>query len=105
MDKGRDKEDLLRLRKEICERYVKNRSYWTVEARDPERDRTSTSYEAAVKAWHEERAALYERLIREELGDDGCGAFLVWGDPSLYDSTLRIIDQVLAEGPSHSSMK
>jgi precorrin-6A synthase len=98
MDKGREKEDLLRLRKDICERHVKNRSYRTVEARDPERDRTSPAYEAAVKAWHEQRAALYERLIRDELGDDECGAFLVWGDPSLYDSTLRIIDQVLARG-------
>jgi precorrin-6A synthase len=98
MDKGREKEDLLRLRKDICERHVKNRSYRTVEARDPERDRTSPAYEAAVKAWHEQRAALYERLIRDELGDDECGAFLVWGDPSLYDSTLRIVDQVLARG-------
>jgi precorrin-6A synthase len=98
MDKGREKEDLLRLRKDICERHVKNRSYRTVEARDPERDRTSPAYEAAVKAWHQQRAALYERLIRDELGDDECGAFLVWGDPSLYDSTLRIVDQVLARG-------
>ena len=65
---------------------------------DPERDRTSASYVAAVEAWHEERAALYERLIRDELGEDGCGAFLVWGDPSLYDSTLRIVDRVLARG-------
>jgi precorrin-6A synthase len=98
MDKGREKEDLLRLRKDICERHVKNRSYRTVEARDPERDRTSPAYEAAVKAWHEQRAALYERLIRDELGEDECGAFLIWGDPSLYDSTLRIVDQVLARG-------
>ena len=33
-----------------------------------------------------------------ELGPDGVGAFLVWGDPSVYDSTLRIIDRVLASG-------
>ena len=71
LDKGREKEDLLRLRKDICERYVKNRSYRTVEARDPERDRASSSYEAAVKAWHGQRAAVYERLIRDELI---CGA-------------------------------
>jgi precorrin-6A synthase len=44
------------------------------------------------------RAGVYERLIRDELGDDESGAFLVWGDPSLYDSMLRIIDQVLARG-------
>jgi precorrin-6A synthase len=35
--------------------------------------------------------------IATELTDDGVGAFLVWGDPSLYDSTLRIIDDVLVD--------
>jgi precorrin-6A synthase len=37
-------------------------------------------------------------LITAELGEDGCGAILVWGDPSLYDSTLRIIDQLVERG-------
>jgi len=96
MDKGREKEDLVRLRKEICKRYIKNKSYRTIEVPDPERDRTASSYESGVKAWHEQRAAVYERLIGQELGEDERGAFLVWGDPSLYDSTLRIVDQVAA---------
>jgi len=95
MDKGQEKEDLVRLRKEICERYIKDKAYRIVEAPDPPRDRTASSYEPAVRAWHEHRASLYERLIGEELGEDECGAFLVWGDPSLYDSTLRIIDQII----------
>jgi len=69
-----------------------------VEAPDPPRDRTSSSYEPAVRAWHEQRADIYERLIREELTEDECGAFLVWGDPSLYDSTLRVIEQIIARG-------
>lgn len=98
MDKGEEKEDLVRLRKDICERYIKDKTYRTVETADPPRDRNPSSYEPAVRAWHEQRAAIYERLIGEELGDDKCGAFLVWGDPSLYDSTLRIIDQVIARG-------
>ena len=98
MDKGQEKEDLVRLRKEICERYIKDKSYRTVETPDPPRDRTPSSYETAVRDWHEERAGIYERLIRDELGEDECGAFLVWGDPSLYDSTLRIIDQIVARG-------
>jgi precorrin-6A synthase len=98
MDKGRGKEDLVRLRKEICERYIKDKSYRTIQIRDPERDRTAPSYEAGVKAWHDQRAIVYERLIRQELGEEECGAFLVWGDPSLYDSTLRIIDQITARG-------
>jgi precorrin-6A synthase len=98
MDKGQEKEDLVRLRKEICERYINNKSYRTVETPDPARDRRPASYEPAVREWHEQRAGIYERLIGEELGEDECGAFLVWGDPSLYDSTLRIIDQISARG-------
>ena len=98
MDKGQEKDDLVRLRKDICERYIKDNSYRTVETADPPRDRTPSSYESTVRAWHDERAGIYERLIGEELGDDECGAFLVWGDPSLYDSTLRIIDQIIARG-------
>jgi precorrin-6A synthase len=98
MDKGREKEDLVRLRKEICDRYIKDKSYRTIEVRDPERDRTASSYEAGVKAWHEQRAAIYERLIGQELGEKECGAFLVWGDPCLYDGTSRIIDQITARG-------
>jgi precorrin-6A synthase len=88
----------VRLRKEICERHIKHKSYRTVEAADPPRDRSPASYEPAVQAWHEQRAGIYERLITEELGEDECGAFLVWGDPSLYDGTLRIIEQIIARG-------
>lgn len=96
MDKGQDKADLVRLRKEICERYIKEKSYRTVEILDPPRDRAPSSYEPAVRAWHEQRVGIYEKLIGEKLGDEECGAFLVWGDPSLYDSTLRIIDRIIA---------
>jgi precorrin-6A synthase len=98
MDKGQEKGDLVRLRREICERYIKDKSYRTVETMDPPRNRTASSYEPAVRAWHEQRADIYERLIGEELGENECGAFLVWGDPSLYDSTLRIIDQIITRG-------
>src|SRR5262249_1976256 len=98
MDKGHEKDDLVRLRKDICERHIKDRSYRIIETADPPRDRTPSSYEPTVRAWHEQRADIYARLIRDELGDNGCGAFLVWGDPSLYDSTLRIIDQIVARG-------
>ena len=46
--------------------------------------------------WHEARSVLFEQAILENLPEDGVGAFLVWGDPSLYDSMLRIIDRILA---------
>jgi precorrin-6A synthase len=93
-DKGHDKEDLKRLRTQICERYIEGRGYRTIEVQDPERDRTSPEYECAVAAWHGQRATLYETLIREHVAENECGAFLVWGDPGLYDSTLRVIGQI-----------
>jgi precorrin-6A synthase len=96
IDKGDDKADLAQLRKEMCARYVENPSCRIVEAEDPERNRRPAHYETAVTTWHARRAAIYERMIREELSDTQHGAFLVWGDPSLYDSTLRIVDQVAA---------
>lgn len=96
-DKGQEKQDLLRLRKLICQRYVNNKSHRTVEIEDPRRDRAGACYEESVKAWHAERAIVYEKMIRHELGENQCGAFLVWGDPSLYDSTLRIIGGIAAE--------
>jgi precorrin-6A synthase len=98
IDKGEEKQDLVRLRQEICERYIKDKSYRTVEAADPPRDRRPSAYEPTVRAWHEQRAGIYEKLIADELGENECGAFLVWGDPSLYDSTLRIIEQIIARG-------
>ena len=105
IDKGKEKEELLRLRKEICERHVRDKSDRTIEAPDPPRDRNPASYQSAVASWHEQRADLFERLIGEELHEDECGAFLVWGDPSLYDSTLRIIDRIVARGTVASNMR
>jgi precorrin-6A synthase len=93
-DKGEETADLLRARKDVCERYMQAKPYRIVEIQDPKRDRRSDAYQFAVAAWHEKRAALYEEVIREQLSENEVGAFLVWGDPSLYDSTLRIIDQV-----------
>jgi precorrin-6A synthase len=97
--KGENKASLLELRAEICRRYIRDQSgYRVVEIPDPPRDRTASAYQSAVSDWHDKRAALFEQAIAEELPADGCGAFLVWGDPALYDSTLRVIDRVLARG-------
>ena len=94
MDKGEAKQDLVALRKEICERYIDNPSYRIIEATDPVRDPQIIDYQERVEAWHQQRALIYEEMITKELDENQCGAFLVWGDPSLYDSTLRIIDQI-----------
>lgn len=97
VDKGDGKQELVELRREICERYVDGEYRW-VQVRDPERDRTAAGYREAVEDWRLRRADVYAALIRDELAQDECGAFLVWGDPSLYDSTLAILDALRARG-------
>ncbi|MGW2640644.1 precorrin-6A synthase (deacetylating) [Streptomyces sp. NPDC001348] len=100
LDKGEAKSDLTRLRRDMLDAHVPEGAYRLVEARDPERDRSAggTAYSPAVEDWRSARADIYERLITEELGEDETGAFLVWGDPALYDSTLGILEEVLERG-------
>ncbi|MFI5613378.1 precorrin-6A synthase (deacetylating) [Amycolatopsis sp. NPDC051903] len=98
LDKGAAKADLVRLREDILARFVTRPGYRVVTAEDPARDRTPADYRAAVADWHALRTDVYERLIRDELADGQTGAFLVWGDPSLYDSTITLIEAVLARG-------
>jgi precorrin-6A synthase len=95
-DKGEPKDALNALRREICERYIEQAGYRIVPIRDPVRDPSISDYQTRVRAWHEQRAQLYEQAIERDLPEDGCGAFLVWGDPSLYDSTLRIVEELAA---------
>ena len=96
-DKGEAAGELLQVRKEICLRHVEP-TCRLIEFRDPERERTSDSYLSAVEAWHESRAAIYEALIEQHVGENQCGAFLAWGDPSLYDSILRIMEALSKRG-------
>ncbi|PZT71365.1 precorrin-6A synthase (deacetylating) [Streptomyces sp. SW4] len=100
LDKGEAKADLVRLRRDMLRTHVQEGTYRVVEARDPERDRAAggAAYSPAVDDWRSARAGIYERLIAEELGPDQTGAFLVWGDPALYDSTLGILEEVLERG-------
>jgi precorrin-6A synthase len=81
------------LRREICERFIRKPGYRFVELGDPKRA-DDADYRKAVMDWHAVRARLWADAIAAELPPDGVGAFLAWGDPSLYDSTLRILDAV-----------
>lgn len=100
LDKGMSKQKLLHLRHEICERYITDRRYRFVEASSPERQRDEADYGASVEALNRNKQAVFERLIDDELEDGQCGAFLVWGDPSLYDSTIRILQAIIERGQS-----
>ncbi|HWG14410.1 MAG TPA: precorrin-6A synthase (deacetylating) [Streptosporangiaceae bacterium] len=100
LDKGPDKQQLADVRQEILGRYVRDHGYRLVHLQDPERDRTADGYAEAVEDWRRRRADAYGQLITAEVGDDETGAFLVWGDPSLFDSTLPILADLAARGLS-----
>ncbi|WP_085607599.1 MULTISPECIES: precorrin-6A synthase (deacetylating) [unclassified Pseudomonas] len=97
MDKGQSKDKLIDLRREICERYITDRTYRFAEAHSPERER-GVDYSASVDDLNRAKQQTFERLINDELADGQCGGFLVWGDPALYDSTIRILQAILASG-------
>ncbi|MFJ4064695.1 precorrin-6A synthase (deacetylating) [Pseudomonas sp. NPDC089996] len=98
LDKGGGKDELVRLRKAMLERYRPEGGYRLVQVADPQRDARAADYAGAVHDWHRQRAALYARLISEEMGAEDIGAFLLWGEPGLYDSTLRILERVRDRG-------
>lgn len=98
LDKGTVKDELLQLRKNILEHYIEHADYRVVQVEDPQRDGAASDYVGAVHDWHQKRATLYAHLIESELAEGECGAFLLWGEPTLYDSTLRILDLVQARG-------
>ena len=83
--KGAD-DPLLGVRQQLCDRY----GVELVAVADPERDRDDPSdYDGAVKDWHAARVAAYAEALAARPGEVG---FLVWGDPSLYDSTIRVVE-------------
>jgi len=92
-------QELVELRRQIVERHRTAGAYRTVELDDPPRPwRQATDYPEAVERWRAARVAQWERALREHLDDDATGAFLVWGDPSLYESTLAVVQEIAARG-------
>lgn len=68
-----------------------------VELHDPRRPwQTTPDYPAAVKRWREQRLADWSGAVATHLEAGQVGGFLVWGDPSLYESTLAIVQQLVA---------
>jgi precorrin-6A synthase len=98
MDKGPAKTKLIELRKEICRRYISGNDHRFVDATSPAWARDTEDYFSTVDGLNRDKQALFERLIAEEMTEGECGAFLVWGDPTLYDSTIRIVEAIASSG-------
>ncbi|MCP9481676.1 precorrin-6A synthase (deacetylating) [Shimia sp. CNT1-13L.2] len=95
--KGDEKTELADLRRMIAADILKT-SPKIVEFDYPVRDAKTPKYLDGVNTWHDALATIWGDLIRDHVVDGGKVALMVWGDPSLYDSTLRIADRLLAQG-------
>jgi precorrin-6A synthase len=97
LDKRAETADLVEIRKRICAAHIRN-PHRVVTVEDPPRERHPADYGATVEAWHAARAERLETAFAAELEAGQVGAILVWGDPALYDSTLRILDRIASRG-------
>ena len=88
--KGADKADLAQLRRAICADVLTNPDTVIAEFDLSVRDPSILDYIARVEQWHDAIAQVWARTIAAHLPGGGRVALLVWGDPALYDSTLRI---------------
>jgi precorrin-6A synthase len=87
--KGEGKADLAELRRTICDEVLTNAATQIVEFELPVRDEATDDYRQRVDDWHNAIAVTWQSAMSAHPGAAKV-ALLVWGDPSLYDSTLRI---------------
>jgi precorrin-6A synthase len=95
--KGASKADLADLRRTICEQHLTAQTR-VVEFDLPVRDASTPDYLDGVNDWHDAIAAVWAALLTSHLPKGGRAALMVWGDPSLYDSSLRIAERLAAAG-------
>lgn len=86
--KGDAKADLADLRRVIVAQVV-TAPVQVAEYDVPQRDGRD-DYIGAVNDWHDAIAGVWADAMATHLPNGGHVALMVWGDPSLYDSTLRI---------------
>jgi precorrin-6A synthase len=99
MDKGEAKSSMIDLRREICARFIAaDRTYRFTNAQSPQWDRHSGEYKTVIDGLNHDKQAIFEQMIAEEMQDGETAGLLVWGDPSLYDSTIRIMADISATG-------
>jgi precorrin-6A synthase len=96
LEKGRAKDAMVALRREVCRRHAGDRAYRVVEAPSPPRERRPADYAACVDDLNRAKQETFERMVADNLAEGQVGAILAWGDPSLYDSTIRNVEAIAA---------
>lgn len=97
-NKGAGKDDLAGLRQAICAEVLAGAAQppKIVEFDLPVRDPATADYRQRVDDWHDAIAEVWQAAMATHLPKGGRVGFLVWGDPSLYDSTMRIAERLRA---------
>lgn len=94
--KENEYDDLVDARRLIIDRH-RTSPLRTVELHDPARPwQKVPDYDAAVARWRQQRLDQWSAAVAAELREGEVGGFLVWGDPSLFESTLAIVDKLIA---------
>jgi precorrin-6A synthase len=96
LEKGAAKDGMMELRREICRRHAGERSYRVIEEPSPRRDPRPADYAACVDDLNRAKQDAFAKMIADGLGEGQTGAILAWGDPSLYDSTIRNVAAIAA---------
>lgn len=93
--KESDYDDLVRIRRSVVERH-RTRPVVIIPLKDfPRPWKTTPDYPAAVAKWRAQRLESWTAAVAENLLDGQKGGFMCWGDPSLYESTLAIVDLLI----------
>ena len=96
-EKSEEKAGLNAVRLRVLQRAVPTGGHRIVPFDVPERRPAPTpEYQGSIVDWRTALKDAYVRLFSTQLKDEEAGAFLVWGDPSLYDGTLSILHDMQA---------
>lgn len=102
--KGEFKAELVDVRTRLCAQVLSNPATRLVGFDMPLRDGADPDYPGAVNRWHDAIAEVWLAQVQAHLPQGGRLAMLVWGDPSLYDSTLRIAERLALRLPLRVSV-
>ena len=95
--KGSEKSDLANLRYQICDKLLGSKTPPIVEFDIPKR-LSEGEYLEAVDHWHEAIANVWQSTIEQARLTFKHSvkkvSLMIWGDPSLYDSALRIAERL-----------
>lgn len=95
LEKEEECEELIEIRKKIIERYLGKGNYRIVASEIPKRKKGGKAYKDNVETWRLQKAEVMHKLIEQEMKDNEVGAFLIWGEPSLYDGSIEIFQHIL----------